>query len=193
MDALELLTKDHETVRRLFAEFKKAKESEDTSRLVSLKEQIFNELEVHTGIEEEVFYPAAKEVGGEAEELISEGVEEHHVVDVLMGEIAQLQPDDDAWVAKMTVLIENVEHHADEEEEELFPKLRNAFGKERLERIGEELQAAKERRQAGRPSISIDGVTREDLYEQAKERDIPGRSDMSKEELAQALGNEGAP
>ena len=107
-----------------------------------------------------------------------------------MGEIAQLEPDDDAWVAKMTVLIENVEHHADEEEEELFPKLRNALGKERLERIGEQLQAAKERRQAGRPSISIDGVTREDLYEQAKEHDIPGRSDMSKGELADALTNE---
>lgn len=187
MDALELLTKDHEVVRRLFSEFKTAKESEDTSRLASLKEQIFNELEVHTGIEEEVFYPAAKEVGGEAEELISEGVEEHHVVEVLMGEIAQLEPGDDTWTAKMTVLIENVEHHADEEEEELFPKLRNAFGKERLESLGEQLQAAKQRRLAGRPSFSIDGVTREDLYELAQEKDIPGRSDMSKEELAAAL------
>ena len=149
VDAIELLKADHELVRSLFKEFKEAKEAEDTEGMREAQERIFEELEVHTGIEEEVFYPAAQEVGEEAEELVAEGIEEHHVVDVLMGEIRDLTPDDDAWVAKMTVLIENVEHHADEEEEELFPKLREVFGDERLDSLGEKLAEAKKRKEAG--------------------------------------------
>jgi hemerythrin superfamily protein len=147
VDALELLKADHDTVRGLFSQFKDAKEVKDTERLATIQRQIFQELEVHTSIEEEVFYPEAEKVGGEAEELVKEGVEEHHVVEVLMEEISQLSPDDDAFVAKMTVLIENVEHHAEEEEEELFPKLREVFGDERLESIGEKLAEARQRRQ----------------------------------------------
>ena len=148
MDAIELLKADHELVRSLFKEFKEAKEAEDTEGMRGAQERIFEELEVHTGIEEEVFYPEAQEVGEEAEELVKEGIEEHHVVDVLMGEIRELTPDDDAWAAKMTVLIENVEHHAEEEEEELFPKLREAFGDERLDALGDKLAQAKKRRES---------------------------------------------
>src|SRR5215213_3940504 len=139
MDALQLLKADHDVVRKLFSEFKEAKEAKDTTQLAELQRKIFTELEVHTSIEEEVFYPEAEEVGEEAEELVKEGVEEHHVVKVLMGEIEQLTPDDDAFVAKMTVLIENVEHHAEEEEDELFPQMRKVFGDERLEAMGQKL------------------------------------------------------
>lgn len=183
MDALELLTKDHEVVRRLFSEFKTAKESEDTSRLASLKEQIFNELEVHTGIEEEVFYPAAKEVGGEAEELISEGVEEHHVVEVLMGEIAQLEPGDDTWTAKMTVLIENVEHHAGEEEDELFPEIRSKTTAEDRDTLGQQLDTRKG--ELGAPMLdATKDLTLAQLHELATAQSIPGRSTMGHDELA---------
>ena len=186
MDALALLKSDHDTVRDLFSQFSDAKEAEDTGRMKQVQERIFAELEVHTSIEEEVFYPEAKEVGEEAEELVNEGVEEHHVVEVLMEEIAALSPDDDAWVAKMTVLIENVEHHAEEEEEELFPQLREVFGDERLQRMGEKLQAAKERRQSGAAAPAAD-LTRDELYAKAQEQDVEGRSSMSKEELAEAV------
>ena len=190
MDALLLLKADHDVVRELFDQFKQAKESEDTARMGELQSRIFSELEVHTAIEEEVFYPEAEEVGGEAEELVNEGVEEHHVVDVLMEEIRDLTPDDDAWVAKMTVLIENVEHHAEEEEEELFPQLRKAFGTERLERIGEKLTDAKRRRggEVHRPTAEGMGdLTRDELYEKAQQLDIDGRASMSKDELAEAI------
>ena len=191
MDALQVLKADHEVVRDLFSEFKKAKENDETSRLGDLQRKIFSELEVHTAIEEEVFYPEAKQVGEEAEELIAEGIEEHHVVKVLMGEIEQLEPSDEAFVAKMTVLIENVEHHAEEEEEELFPKLRKVFGDNRLEAMGDKLQAAKQRH--GAPpvpeSAGLKELTRDELYEEASKLDIPGRSDMTKEQLAEAIAN----
>ena len=186
VDALELLKADHDLMRELFDQFKEAKEADDAARLDELQSTIFAELEAHTGVEEEIFYPEAKEVGGEAEELINEGVEEHHVVKVLMGEIEDLSPDDDAFKAKMTVLIENVEHHAEEEEEELFPKLRKAFGKERLEAMGEKMKAAKERRLPGStPGVNPDSYSREELYDKATEQGVEGRSQMSKDELAE--------
>ena len=193
MDALLLLKSDHDVVRELFDQFKQAKEAEDTGRMGELQEKIFSELEVHTSIEEEVFYPAAEEVGGEAQELVNEGIEEHHVVEVLMGEIRDLTPDDDAWVAKMTVLIENVEHHAEEEEEELFPQLRKAFGDKRLERIGEKLADAKRRRGGQVHAPSAEGLadlSRDELYERAQQLDIDGRSAMTKEELAEAIAEQ---
>jgi hypothetical protein len=84
----------------------------------------------------------------------------------------------------MTVLIENVEHHAEEEESELFPKLREELGDAALKRLGTELAAAKERHEAG---AATDGRSRDELYSLAQERDLPGRSSMTKEELAEAL------
>ncbi|MGH3665959.1 MAG: hemerythrin domain-containing protein [Egibacteraceae bacterium] len=149
MDALELLTADHETFRELFDQFRQASDRGDSDRMAAVQGEIFGGLKVHTAIEEEVFYPQAEQVGGETEELVKEGVEEHHVIDVLMAEVADLSPSDEAWQAKMTVLIENVEHHAEEEEEELFPKLRHAFGAERLEQMGGQLESAKQRHQNG--------------------------------------------
>ena len=188
MDALELLKSDHDKVRGLFEQFRSAKEADDVERLGRVQQEIFTELEVHIGIEEDVFYPEAEQVGEEAEELVKEGVEEHHVVKVLMEEILALSPDDDAWVAKMTVLIENVEHHAEEEEEELFPQLRETFGDERLERMGEQLEQAKQRRGAPpTPQPDIVDLTRDELYAKAQELDIEGRSDMTTDELIAAI------
>jgi hemerythrin superfamily protein len=180
MDALALLKSDHDTVRSLFRDFEEATEAENTDRMEELAQTIFSELEVHTAIEEEVFYPEAERAGSEVEELVKEGVEEHHVVDVLIGELQKLQPNDETFTPKMTVLIENVEHHAEEEESEMFPKLREAFSDERLQQMGQALQHAKQRHQ-------LSSKTKDELYEQARRQGIEASSRMTKAELVEAL------
>ena len=143
MDAIELLKKDHDEVRALFEQFRQAGEAEDSDRMRELQEQIFEELEKHTRIEEDIFYPAVR--AADEEELgdtVAEGVQEHHVVKVLMREIEDVSGDD-TFQAKMKVLMENVEHHADEEEEEMFPDVRQQFDQARLEELGQEMEAAR--------------------------------------------------
>ena len=143
MDAIELLTADHDEVRGLFDQFREAKEAEDMERMRKLQGEIFSELEAHTRIEEEIFYPAVRDLGvEEMSETVGEGIQEHHVVKVLMREIDDVSGQE-TFESKMTVLIENVEHHAQEEEQELFPSLREAMAEERLQELGSELEAAK--------------------------------------------------
>ena len=180
MDAVSVLKQDHDTVKGLFEQFERAS---DTSRKQAILEQIFTELEIHTAIEEQVFYPSACREAPEVEEIVREGVEEHHVVDALMGEIRAMSPTDDQWEPKAVVLIENVRHHIEEEEGELFPKLREQLDGQRLAELGRELERAKEQQDGG---VTID-LTRDELYEQAKELGIEGRSDMNKAQLAAAV------
>ena len=184
MDALELLKSDHDEVRGMFEEFRSAHEAEDTAAMGEICRRVFAELEVHTAIEEEVFYPAVREAGGgELDELTDESKEEHHVVDVLMEEITSLDPADDAFAAKMTVLMENVEHHAGEEEDEMFPEVRELLSEERLRTLGEELEEAKRRHR-------LSAASRDELYEKASELGVEGRSAMNKEQLAEAVGEQ---
>jgi hemerythrin superfamily protein len=191
MDALDLLIADHNRVRGLFARFEQAKEKDDQVEMVELAGKIFDELTVHTTIEEDVFYPAVHDTDEDISETVDEGLQEHHVAKVLMEELGQVEAGSDEWLAKMAVLIENVEHHAEEEEEELFPQLRKVFGDSRLEAMGDKLQAAKQRRGASPvpESAVLKDLTREELYEKAQELDIPGRSEMTKEQLIEALSN----
>jgi hemerythrin superfamily protein len=183
MDALTLLTADHNRVRGLFERFEKAKDANNTATLASLGTTIFEELEVHTTIEEEQFYPSVHDLSDEIGEIVDEGIEEHHVVKVLMEEIRALDPASDEWQAKMTVLIENVKHHADEEESDMFPKVRSAANANTLESLGDQFEAKKA--ELGAPTLAdkID-LTKTALLEKAKDQSIPGRSKMSQEELA---------
>jgi hemerythrin superfamily protein len=143
MDAIEVLTSDHDEVREMFEAFRAAKEAENTDEMQALQQQIFEELETHTRIEENIFYPAVQALGvEELTEIVSEGIQEHHVVKVLMREIRELS-DQEIFEAKMTVLMENVEHHAEEEESEMFPDLREHMDEKRLNELGAELEAAK--------------------------------------------------
>src|SRR3954453_12040091 len=183
MDALQLLTSDHNRVRGLFTLFKQAHEAEDTGRLQSIAEKIMQELTVHTAIEEEVFYPQVKSRSEEISELVDESMQEHHVVKVLMGELGTVEPGGADWVAKMQVLIENVDHHAEEEEKEMFPKVRSASDGNELESLGTRLESQK--RQHGAPTAKDNlDLTSDELHKMAAEQQIPGRSKMNKEELA---------
>ena len=145
MDALERLKQDHDKVRDLASRFEAAQESDDTEQMRTLAEQICAELEVHAAIEEAVFYPAVRELDVEKlNELVAESVEEHHVVKTLIREISSLaQSSDEKLAAKTTVLIENVEHHASEEEDEMFPLVREHTSTEQREQLGRELEQAK--------------------------------------------------
>lgn len=143
MDAITLLTEDHDTVRGLFGQFRTAMGDDDRSEMDRLQKEIFEELETHTRIEEDIFYPAVRATGDDdVQGSVGESVQEHHVVKVLMRELEGLS-DQDVRRAKMTVLMENVEHHAEEEESEMFPEIREAMGDDRLQELGDELAAAK--------------------------------------------------
>jgi hemerythrin superfamily protein len=182
MDALSLLTADHNRVRGLFARFQAAEEEKDTATMMELAAKIIVELEVHTTIEEEIFYPEIKGADEEIKDTVDEGIEEHHVAKTLIEEIKTLTPDDDAWAAKMKVLVESVEHHATEEEEEMFPEVRKSFDKDALEQLGMRLEARKA--ELGAPTAADkEHLTTEQLKELAKEQEIPGRSSMNRDEL----------
>jgi hemerythrin superfamily protein len=138
MKATDLLKKQHKNVKALF---KKVENTEDGRRRRQLMDQIAGELKIHTRIEEEIFYPAAREIGtSKAEELIDESFEEHHVVDLVLAELPNVDPEDERFAAKMTVLSELVLHHAEEEEKELFPLCEKKLGRERLQQLGEQMQ-----------------------------------------------------
>jgi hemerythrin-like domain-containing protein len=138
MKATDLLKKQHKSVKALF---KKVEDTEDGRRRRQLMEEIANELKMHTQIEEEIFYPAVREVGtSKAEEMVDEAYEEHHVVDLVLAELPNVNPEDERFAAKMTVLSELVEHHADEEEDEMLPMAEKKLGKERLQQLGEQME-----------------------------------------------------
>ena len=105
--------------------------------------KIVNELTTHAFIEETIFYPAARAGAPDTTDHVLESVEEHHVVAWLLSELTKLDPSDERYDAKVTVLIENVEHHVEEEESEWFPQVRKALGRKRLVELGEQMAAAK--------------------------------------------------
>ena len=183
MDALGLLIADHNRVRGLFTRFREAHEAEDNPTMIAVASQVFEELDVHTTIEEEIFYPSAQDTSDDVHETVDEGIQEHHVVKVLMEELGQVEPASDEWVAKMMVLIENVEHHAEEEEKEMFPSLRSALPADDLGALATSLEERKKALGAPVLQDKID-LTKEELMRLAQDQQIPGRSTMDHEELA---------
>ncbi len=141
MKATSLLEKQHQEVKGLF---RKIDKSEDASTRQELMSQIIQKLTVHSTIEEEIFYPAVRGLGSQkAEDIILEAVEEHHVVKLVLEELPTMDPEDEHFFAKMTVLSELVEHHADEEEDEMFA-LATKLGDAELESLGAQLVARTE-------------------------------------------------
>jgi hemerythrin-like domain-containing protein len=143
-DAIVILKDDHKAIRQLFRKFEQAGDNAEATK-ARLVEQILEALTVHTYIENEVMYPAMREQMPDIEDDILESYEEHHVADVLCMELAPMSPDNERFDAKVTVLIESVEHHIEEEEEEWFPKVRDALGRKPLQDLGVELEAARKK------------------------------------------------
>jgi hemerythrin superfamily protein len=142
-DAIVMLREDHKEVRALFREFQKS--STTQARKGAIVEKVIELLTVHTYIENEVMYPRVRDLLPELEDDVLESYEEHHVADVLVMELTTMTPADERFEAKTTVLIENVTHHIEEEEQDWFPKVREGLSRTQLRELGEELAQAKAR------------------------------------------------
>lgn len=141
MDAFAVLKADHEKVAGILETIE-----ESSERAIKTRDQEFarlkSELDLHAMIEEEIFYPALEE-SEETREITLEAYEEHRVVKQLLAELEAEPKDTEQWTAKFSVLKENIEHHVEEEEGEMFTKARKALSEEEIERLGETLQEAK--------------------------------------------------
>jgi hemerythrin superfamily protein len=128
MDAIDLLKADHKKVKELFRQYEKAGD-QAYQKKKGIAEELFTEIIIHSTLEEELFYPAVKaKTDKDGKELVAESIEEHHVVATLIEELKALDPKDERYDAKFTVLMENVEHHIEEEEGELFPEAEEVLG-----------------------------------------------------------------
>ena len=139
MNALDILKQDHQKVKGLFQEMRK---DSDRGRQKELLDKIDTELEIHTHIEETVFYPAVDE-HEEFKDMIAEALEEHQEAKSLLDELEELGADDHDFGSKLQQLMEAVEHHVEEEEGEMFPKIQEVFDEDELEELGRDLEMAK--------------------------------------------------
>ena len=150
MDAITLLTTDHKKVKRLLGELEST-----TERGVKTRTELFatikGELTVHEIIEEEIFYPELK-AHPKAKDIVLEGYEEHHVVDEIMAELEDTPVDDETWGAKAKVMKENIEHHIEEEEGEMFKTARSVFDRAELDDLGRRME---ERRVSAKRELNI--------------------------------------
>jgi len=143
--ATELLKSQHDEVRELFRQYDKAGENAHAARK-RLIDEASRQLEIHSELEEKIFYPACRELENEdARKMVGESLEEHLIVKRLIKELRGLGGRDETFESKASVLKENVEHHADEEERDLFPAAEKEFDDARLEELGAQMEALKGR------------------------------------------------
>ena len=141
MDPIKLLKADHDEVKHLLGELDKTTQRAEVTRTDGL-EQLRVKLDVHESIEEEILYPALKEFA-KTKDITLEAFEEHHVVDMIMAELEATPVTDETWAAKLTVAKENLEHHIEEEEGEMFKQARQVMDESELEELGDRMAARK--------------------------------------------------
>jgi hemerythrin superfamily protein len=144
MNALTLLKQDHQNVDALFSRFEELADGKGTKAKADVVNKIIGHLSVHAAIEEQVFYPAVRAALEDIDPTILEALEEHHAAKMMLAEIEKLPPTAERFNAKVTVLIESVRHHVEEEEGELFPQVREAMTVQQLEELGDALETAKQ-------------------------------------------------
>jgi len=158
MDAITVLKQDHRTVRGLFRKFEQAGKRATTEKQ-RIADQLFNELEIHATLEQEVFYPAVRDAaGGKGRDLVLEALAEHDAVTNLISELKKYTSDDDEYDAKFTVLEENVTHHMDEEEGRMFPYAQKTLDETQLKDLGR--QMADRTHELAAPSLIGESILR---------------------------------
>jgi hemerythrin superfamily protein len=140
VNALDLIKSDHDRLKALFNE---ALQRDDPEGRRALLHQIRSELLAHERMEEDVFYPALRSASERSTEIVLEGYEEHHVIDIVLDELLDVPEDAEQWRAKLKVLYENLEHHLEEEEGEMFERARESMRSETLEALGRQMAQAK--------------------------------------------------
>lgn len=138
MNAIDLLIEQHEEVNKLFKRFEKLSDGADAERQ-EIFEMIADRLSAHAAIEEQYFYPSVK--AARTEDKLREAVEEHLTAKRIIADLLEMEPDDENFDAKMKVLQESIEHHVEEEEEDLFPKVRKLLNEEQLLALGIQMKA----------------------------------------------------
>ena len=141
MDALQLLRGDHEKVKRMLEELDATTERAKKTR-TEMFERLKHDLTIHETIEEEILYPALIEFA-KTKDITLEAFEEHHVVDLIVAELEATPVTDETWGAKLTVMKENLEHHIEEEEDEMFKQARQVMDHDELAELGDKMDARK--------------------------------------------------
>jgi hemerythrin-like domain-containing protein len=141
VNALRLLEDEHRSLEKILEQLDATSE-EDVDDRARLFRRFTDDVQAHEIIEEKILYPALKDHPN-AKEIVLEGYEEHHVVDVILSELDGVAFDDETWAAKFSVMKENIEHHVEEEEEDMFPKAEKILGSAELEEMGDRMQARK--------------------------------------------------
>jgi hemerythrin superfamily protein len=142
MDAITLLKDDHKTVEQLFRRYEKAGDRAHAEKR-NLVDRFTEALSVHAAIEEQLFYPVVRATVPGTEDMALESLEEHHIVKWVLAELEHMDPGDERFDAKVTVLTENVRHHIREEEQELFPRVRDELGRDALSHLGDAMAEAR--------------------------------------------------
>jgi hemerythrin superfamily protein len=205
-DAVTMITNDHRVMETLFEMLK-----DPHSDRRALLTEVAARLSAHSWAEEEKVYPALLKADPSEEAEVYHGVEEHHEATDLLHKLLVTDPASQQFDTALERFVDAVKHHVDEEESEILPDLANKIDQARLERLGDAFEARRleilrshgiddkavgsggaavqmaRAQQAGR--ADVEQMTRDELYEKAKEADIPGRSQMSKDELAKAVQN----
>ena len=182
-DPIAMLEQDHRKVEQLFEQYRSSQDP-------AVAEQICTELQVHTTIEEDVVYPVVKKDVPEGKELEEEAEKEHEEVEGLIKQVQKVGYDDPSVPQLIQKIEKGVTHHVEEEESEMFPKLRQSVEGTKLTELGEKLQQAKQK-ELQKSGSTVEGeLTKEELYQKAKEQEIEGRSKMNKEELQEAVGEQ---
>lgn len=204
MDAIRLIKQDHRRVESLFEQFETLIGLPGQAR-TGLIEEICDELMVHTTVEEQVLYPEARRVM--EGETVDHAEQEHQQADELIKRVRACDPAGTEIEQAMLELKQTVMHHVQEEEHDFLPRMEEACGEAALEGLGVQIEAHKQQLEGAQTPVqhaatsmtaSSDGqasketlidLTKEELYEKAQAAEIPGRSKMTKKELAEALAN----
>ena len=141
LNALELIKDDHDRIKAMFEQ---ALAADDAAERGDLLQKIRAELMAHERMEEDVFYPALRSASDKAKDIVLEGYEEHHVIDLILDELFDVPENTDQWHAKLKVLHENLEHHIEEEEKEMFKRARKALSAETLDELGRKMAQSKQ-------------------------------------------------